>query len=873
MKGFIRILSAQIVLFSYFACGFSQSMQFNMDSLPDEDPYVINGVAVPVDFPEIHVPIHGNTAPGKIFIGTRTHHPYIMILENDGTPFFYKRVKNRTLDFKVQPTGTLTRWNGGDMLYFSEMDSTYQDIDTLKCKGYETDPHELQLLSNGHFLLIALEERTFDMSQIISGGDSSATVRGCNIHEYDEQHNLVFEWSSWDHFEIADAIHENLYRSFIDYVHMNAIAVDYDGHLLISSRNLDEVTKINRETGEIMWRFGGANNQFQLVNDKHGITYQHDIRPVPGVPNNYTLYDNGVHHEPKFSRAVEFHLDTTDMTATKVWEYRHEPDRFSLRMGNAQRLPNGNTLINWAVGELPKATEVTPDGEIVYEMFFKEPADSYRTFRFEWEAAASVPYLIAERYPEKTRLIFNQFGDTSVNYYKIYHGSDLADLAVMDSTDKSWMEVFNLKDSAWAFFGVSAVHDDGSESEMSNMDSVFTYHILPGANLLYNGDFGLEKEMWELSLSNSALASDTVKNGYYVVEIESIGEELEDVALWQNNIPLMKGKKYSLEFDAFMDTTASIEIILSHPSALDSDYSEIGYVSLGPSQKHYRYYFTMEESTDLDARLSFNLGVSAGIFHFDNISIKEVLEPFTATITELSDITCMGSADGFMAVSAKGGVGPYTYTLWPDSVQNTTGTFQFLEEGFYAIEVSDNSVFGPVRIDSVRITEPDSITLDSIDVQYPTFDYSFDGSISIVSSGGGGTPTYLLLPDSVVNTHGVFAELDSGTYQVVISDENQCDTVLSEPITLSYGTTANREIASSPQIQMYPNPANKQLTLKSEQPGEFLIEITSLTGQGLYTDHLEGPAHHLDLSRFRKGMYIIKISSPDFVWTDLLIKQ
>jgi len=883
LKDFIRLLVLQMVLFNNIAYGYPQSIyepesdgfsiQFRKESPSDENPDVINGVAVPVDFPGINIPINGNTSPGKIFLCNRTIHSYIMILENDGTPFFYKRLKNITQDFRIQPGGTLTRWNGGDLNYFAVMDSTYQEIDTLRCKGYDTDSHEIQLLSNGHYFLIALEHRNVDMSEIIQGGDSSATVRGCNVHEYDENHNLIFEWSSWDHYNIVDAIHEDLSQHFIDYVHMNAIAIDYDGHILISSRNLDEVTKINRKTGEIIWRLGGVNNQFQFVNDEFGISYQHDIRPVPGVPNNYTIYDNGTFHTPKFSRAVEFHLDTIDMIAAKVWEYRHMPDRYSSRMGNVQRLPNGNTLINWAVGALPKATEVTPDGEIVYELFFNEPSDSYRTYRFDWSAAASVPYLIAERYPEKTRLIFNQFGDTAVSYYKIYQGSDPAKLEVIDSTENTWIEAHGLKDSTWAYFGVSAVHNDGSESEISNIDSVFNYHVNPGANLLYNGHFGLEKEMWELSLSRSAVASDTVKNGYYSVKIESTGERPGDIALLQNNIPLIEGKRYALEFDASMDTTGSIEIKLSHPSELSRPYSRIGYVNLELTQKHYTYYFTMDAPTDLNTTLYFNLGTTAGIIHFDNISIKEVLEPINANLTKISNISCQGSADGLISVSATGGAGPYSFILWPDSVHNTSGTFQIFQEGNYSVEISDNSVLGPVRIDNIQIIEPDSVSLDSMNVLNPSSVDSYDGRITIVSGGGSGTHTYLLLPDSTLNTNGVFTELDNGEYRVVISDENNCGTVVSEPITLSHTSSADREITSSGLIQLYPNPANNRLTIKSNQPGELFIEIISLHGQQVYIDRLELPTHNIDLSRFREGIYIIKIKSPDSVWTDLVIKQ
>ena len=89
-------------------------------------------------------------------------------------------------------------------------------------------------------------------------------------------------------------------------------------------------------------------------------------------------------------------------------------------MGNARRLANGNTLINWAIGDRPKATEVRPDGSKAYEMNFAEEYHSYRVFRFPWHGVVSRPNLIIEPYLNQLALIFNKFGDKDVAYYRIY---------------------------------------------------------------------------------------------------------------------------------------------------------------------------------------------------------------------------------------------------------------------------------------------------------------------------------------------------------------------------------------------------------------------------------------------------------------------
>ena len=82
----------------------------------------INGVSVPSDFPHF-VPniVNPGISPGRLFLNNWIGTPYIMILENDGTPYFYQRVEDRARDFKVQPNGMLTRRYIGNLRGFVGM--------------------------------------------------------------------------------------------------------------------------------------------------------------------------------------------------------------------------------------------------------------------------------------------------------------------------------------------------------------------------------------------------------------------------------------------------------------------------------------------------------------------------------------------------------------------------------------------------------------------------------------------------------------------------------------------------------------------------------------------------------------------------------
>ncbi|MEJ2196259.1 MAG: aryl-sulfate sulfotransferase [Ignavibacteriaceae bacterium] len=172
----------------------------------------------------------------------------------------------------------------------------------------------------------------------------------------------------------------------MDYVHANALEVDLDGNILISSRHLDEITKIDRQTGKTIWRWGGEyceNNEFTFINDSIGFSHQHFIKKLSN--GNITLFDNGNLHSPQFSRVAEYQLDEVNKFATLIWEYRNDPETFSGAMGSVNRLDNHNTIIGWGSNSLPAISEVKPDGEVVLFLSLPDTIYNYRGYKFPWK--------------------------------------------------------------------------------------------------------------------------------------------------------------------------------------------------------------------------------------------------------------------------------------------------------------------------------------------------------------------------------------------------------------------------------------------------------------------------------------------------------
>ncbi|HBS85895.1 MAG: hypothetical protein A2W91_08930 [Bacteroidetes bacterium GWF2_38_335] len=347
--------------------------------------------SLPPNFPDLLIYQDSSACDQQVFMHnisafSTNHDRFMTIMNNDGSLIYTKQDDDEGVGFTLQESGYISYWGPGEFII---IDSAYQPKDTFHCMdGYSTDWHEFVHLSTGHAFVISYDPH--EMLVIIEDDTiGTSFVEGFVFQELDADKNVILLWRSWDHFKISDATHTDFTNLLLAYVHGNALAVANDGNILISSRKLDEITKINRNTGNIIWRLGGKNNQFEFINDTMMFNRQHHITQLEN--GNITLFDNGEFHHKKISYAKEYKLNEINRTAELVWSFQHPDSIFSSKMGSVQRLPNGNTFICWGLLNLdgnPHITEVDSANNIVYEIKINEPYNYlYRAFKFPWHPA------------------------------------------------------------------------------------------------------------------------------------------------------------------------------------------------------------------------------------------------------------------------------------------------------------------------------------------------------------------------------------------------------------------------------------------------------------------------------------------------------
>ena len=297
-----------------------------------------------------------DTAPGYVFValkeGTGEHGP--MIIDEQGQLVWYGKYRSAR-DFKMQyyqGGPVLTWWEGkvvaghgvGEYVIF---DGSYREIARVRAgNGYRGDLHEFLITPEDTALLVAYAARRWDLSPI--GGPKDGMAWEGIVQEVDiESGEVIFEWHSLDHVGIEESYVELPEDPdyVYDYFHINSIDVDHDGNLLICARNTWTVYKVERESGEIIWRLDGKKSDFEMGTGTQS-AFQHDARRQRD--GTITIFDNGAH--PKVhdrSRGIVVELDELQMSARLVREYTSPKKRLSTSQGNMQLLPNSNILIGW----------------------------------------------------------------------------------------------------------------------------------------------------------------------------------------------------------------------------------------------------------------------------------------------------------------------------------------------------------------------------------------------------------------------------------------------------------------------------------------------------------------------------------------------
>jgi Arylsulfotransferase (ASST) len=305
----------------------------------------------------------------------------------------------RTQTYQGRPV--LTWWQGPSLGAISGgtnyiYNGRYQQIAKVKAgHGYSADGQEFLITPGNTALIVANTITTANLTSI--GGPADQKVVDSIVQEIDiRTGRVLFQWDNAGHIPYRDSELPRPASAATpwNWSYINAVHLDTDGNLLISSRFTWTVDKVSLHTGKIIWALGGKQSTFKLeaapgqVLDRAGEIFadQHDPEAIGN--DEYTVFDDESGGGPgllPYSRVVTVKLNLATKVATLVKSVKQPEDLVTTAEGNAQTTRNGDLFVSWGVQ--PYISEFSPSGHLLFNAQILGGLSSYRAYRLPWPPA------------------------------------------------------------------------------------------------------------------------------------------------------------------------------------------------------------------------------------------------------------------------------------------------------------------------------------------------------------------------------------------------------------------------------------------------------------------------------------------------------
>lgn len=154
---------------------------------------------------------------------------------------------------------------------------------------------------------------------------------------------------------------------------------------------------------------------------------------------------------------------------------------------------------------------------------------------------------------------------------------------------------------------------------------------LEDGNYIYNGNFAEAEDLnddvdWKFLLFNGGVGEAEIRDNMIVISSTDAGTEEYSVQLVQPELPMKKGSKYRVTFDAKADEDRNIIVCVSAPTAGWIRYLPDTTQAITTEMQTYTFEFEMTEKDDNNGRLEFNMGKygETATVYITNVRVEEI---------------------------------------------------------------------------------------------------------------------------------------------------------------------------------------------------------------------------------------------------------
>jgi arylsulfate sulfotransferase len=198
--------------------------------------------------------------------------------------------------------------------------------------------HDIIFSEDGRIVTLTHDSTKMDLRKF--GGSKSQFLRADGILVLTPSGNI--EWT-WNLLQVLDPLKLDTKTVAITHSlgHANSIAIDRDGHYLVSFRDFSQIWKINSKNGSVIWKLGSGGD-FKMDEDAFFMR-QHSA--FVNATGDLMLFDNGDRKTRPYSRILSFSIDEANMVAKLKVNIKLNDELSADKMCSAEQIDDGKFLV------------------------------------------------------------------------------------------------------------------------------------------------------------------------------------------------------------------------------------------------------------------------------------------------------------------------------------------------------------------------------------------------------------------------------------------------------------------------------------------------------------------------------------------------
>jgi len=295
-----------------------------------------------------------------------------VIIDNEGDVVWYHQydtVVRRSFSWTKNKT-VLSIYDSAHIVEFDLKENQVLNL-RLKEKNIPNMVHHDIIYSDeGNIVTLTHDSLNMDLRRF--GGRKNQFLRADGILVLSPSGEIVWKWNllqALDPLKL-DPKSVEITQSL---GHANSIAIDQDGHYLVSFRDFSQIWKINSKDGSVIWKLG-ADGDFKMDPDAFFIR-QHSA--YVDAAGDVMLFDNGDRKNRPYSRILSFSIDEANMMAKTKVNIKLNSELSADKMCSAEQIDNGKFLVCTSKKN-GIISVVDNDGNVLWRANLTKP--SYRAY-------------------------------------------------------------------------------------------------------------------------------------------------------------------------------------------------------------------------------------------------------------------------------------------------------------------------------------------------------------------------------------------------------------------------------------------------------------------------------------------------------------